>query len=364
MGRRWITSGIITLLSVLAVGCDNKVMDENRDLHRQNVELQAQLDEARRAREAQAPAPVVVAPATAPVPVPVPLSPPTAKPDLGSLVVTEDRAAGTTTVTLPGDVFFDSGRDVIKDSAKGSLDKVVAASESNTLARPFASRATRYRSHRGPPPLEEQSGTVGCASSGGKRLSDRTRHRWFPHHQQGLRRFQTQSHQGAVPPRRGGCHHRMISIVDYGMANLRSVQKGFEQVGIDARLFPGRSRLTRPRESCCPVSARFRMPSPPCGARLDVPILTHIKKGKPFLGICLGLQMLFDVGYEDGEHRGLGVLRGKCVRFNVDQTLHLKVPHMGCNTRSPSVLRLCAIYRLAAASTSFTATTSFPTTRR
>ncbi len=131
MGRRWITSGTIALLSVLAVGCDNKVMDENRDLHRQNVELQAQLDEARRARDAQpapAPAPIVVAPAPAPAPVPEPApTPPPAKPDLGPLVVTEDRAAGTTTVSLPGDVFFDSGQDVIKSSAKGSLDKVVMA---------------------------------------------------------------------------------------------------------------------------------------------------------------------------------------------------------------------------------------------
>ena len=59
--------------------------------------------------------------------------------------------------------------------------------------------------------------------------------------------------------------------------------------------------------------------------------LEHIRAGKPFLGICLGLQMLFDVGYEDGEHQGLGVFRGKCVRFDVDSTLGLKVPHMGWN---------------------------------
>jgi glutamine amidotransferase len=64
---------------------------------------------------------------------------------------------------------------------------------------------------------------------------------------------------------------------------------------------------------------------------LVAPILRHIERGKPFLGICLGLQMLFDVGYEDGEHAGLGVLRGRCVRFDVDQTLGLKVPHMGWN---------------------------------
>jgi glutamine amidotransferase len=64
------------------------------------------------------------------------------------------------------------------------------------------------------------------------------------------------------------------------------------------------------------------------------PIIEHINSGKPFLGICVGLQTLFDVGYEDGTHQGLGVLRGKCVRFDVDQTMSLKVPHMGWNQLS------------------------------
>jgi glutamine amidotransferase len=85
---------------------------------------------------------------------------------------------------------------------------------------------------------------------------------------------------------------------------------------------------------------------------LDRPILRHIEKGKPFLGVCLGLQMLFDVGYEDGEHRGLGVLKGRCVRFDVDETMGLKVPHMGWNqldvrNRSPLVKGLpegCSVY--------------------
>ncbi len=60
-------------------------------------------------------------------------------------------------------------------------------------------------------------------------------------------------------------------------------------------------------------------------------VTRHIERGKPFFGICLGLQMLFDVGYEDGEHAGLGILPGQCVRFDVDQTMRLKVPHMGWN---------------------------------
>jgi len=125
----------------------------------------------------------------------------------------------------------------------------------------------------------------------------------------------------------------MISIVDYGMANLRSVQKAFEQVGIAAQIISEPEQIDAARRIVLPGVGAFQDAIATLRARsLDVPILSHIKKGKPFLGICLGLQMLFDIGYEDGEHRGLGVLRGKCVRFDVDQTLHLKVPHMGWNT--------------------------------
>jgi imidazole glycerol-phosphate synthase subunit HisH len=124
----------------------------------------------------------------------------------------------------------------------------------------------------------------------------------------------------------------MISIIDYGMANLRSVQKGFEHVGAAASI------ISRPEE----IESADRLVLPGVGAFADAvatlreknlvdPILQHIKAGKPFLGICLGLQMLFEVGFEDGEHRGLGVLPGRCVRFDVDEKLGLKVPHMGWN---------------------------------
>lgn len=130
MDMRWKIAGTV-LLAIVVTGCQNQLAEENRALHAQNVELQSQLDEAnRRLREtpppaAPAPAPVTVAPQPAPPPTPAPA--PMPRPDLGTLEVTEDARAGTTTVTLPGDVFFDSGKDVIKDSAKPSLDKVVAA---------------------------------------------------------------------------------------------------------------------------------------------------------------------------------------------------------------------------------------------
>jgi glutamine amidotransferase len=124
----------------------------------------------------------------------------------------------------------------------------------------------------------------------------------------------------------------MISIIDYGMANLRSVQKGFESVGVSAQI------ISKPEQ----VKKADKVVLPGVGAFADAvrtmrdtelagPIIDHINSGKPFLGICLGLQMLFDVGYEDGTHQGLGVLRGKCVRFDVDRTMGLKVPHMGWN---------------------------------
>ena len=125
----------------------------------------------------------------------------------------------------------------------------------------------------------------------------------------------------------------MIAILDYDMANLRSVQKGFEHVGArEARI------ISTPQE----VEQADKLVLPGVGAFADAvrtlrerglvePILRHIERGKPLLGICLGLQMLFDVDYEDGEHRGLGVLRGKVVRFEVDRTQNLKVPHMGWN---------------------------------
>src|SRR5690349_15995498 len=121
-----------------------------------------------------------------------------------------------------------------------------------------------------------------------------------------------------------------IAIVDYGMANLRSVQKAFEHVGTRAAI------VSRPEE----IESVDKIVLPGVGAFADAvvtlresglaaPILRHIERGRPFLGICLGLQMLFDVGYEDGEHEGLGVFRGEVVRFDVPR--EFKVPHMGWN---------------------------------
>jgi len=123
-----------------------------------------------------------------------------------------------------------------------------------------------------------------------------------------------------------------IAIIDYGMANLRSVQKAFEQVGATAEIISTPEQVDRADKIVLPGVGAFQDAIATLRQHeLPEPILRHIERGKPFLGICLGLQMLFDVGYEDGEHKGLGVLKGKCVRFDVDERLGLKVPHMGWN---------------------------------
>jgi glutamine amidotransferase len=121
-----------------------------------------------------------------------------------------------------------------------------------------------------------------------------------------------------------------ILIVDYGMANLRSVQKAFEKVGQAAEISGDPSRVGEADKLVLPGVGAFRDAIARLReARLAEPIVDHLRGGKPFFGICLGLQLLFTVSHEDGEHRGLDYFPGEVVRF---PTLPgLKVPHMGWN---------------------------------
>jgi len=122
----------------------------------------------------------------------------------------------------------------------------------------------------------------------------------------------------------------MIVVVDYGMGNLRSVQKGFEKVGKravvsrDAAAVRNAERLVLPGVGAFPECMKNL-------ARFDLidPILEFMASGRPFLGICLGLQLLFDESEEFGIHEGLKVVPGTVKVF--DRGMGLKIPHMGWN---------------------------------
>jgi glutamine amidotransferase len=122
----------------------------------------------------------------------------------------------------------------------------------------------------------------------------------------------------------------MIAVVDYQMGNLRSVQKAFERVGHGAIVTCDPADVERADKIVLPGVGAFEDAIAELRRReLVEPIKEAIVRGKPFLGICLGLQLLFDVSYEGGRHEGLGVLRGEVVRFDLPP--EFKVPHMGWN---------------------------------
>jgi len=127
----------------------------------------------------------------------------------------------------------------------------------------------------------------------------------------------------------------MIAIIDYGMGNLRSVQKGFEKVGFEAVVTAEPKKVLEADRVVLPGVGAFRdcMKNLEQGGFIE-PILKVIREGRPFLGICLGLQLLFTESEEFGLHAGLNVIPGRVVRFPEGMRQgdeELKVPHMGWN---------------------------------
>lgn len=125
----------------------------------------------------------------------------------------------------------------------------------------------------------------------------------------------------------------MIAIVDYGMGNLRSVEKGFLKVGIPVMVTSRPDEVQRADGVVLPGVGAFRdcMRELTNLSLVDA-VVDSIRKGKPYLGICLGLQVLFSESEEFGRCRGLDIMRGKVVRFSSQKgDNNLKVPHMGWN---------------------------------
>lgn len=123
----------------------------------------------------------------------------------------------------------------------------------------------------------------------------------------------------------------MIVIIDYGMGNLRSVQKALEAVGHTAEITSDPDRVRLASKAILPgVGAFADAASELRRTGLGEAFREAVHSGKPCLGVCLGLQLLFDHSEEDGLHEGLGLLRGTVVRFV--SAPGLKIPHMGWNT--------------------------------
>lgn len=126
----------------------------------------------------------------------------------------------------------------------------------------------------------------------------------------------------------------MMVILDYGMGNLRSAQKGFEKAGYAATLSEDPADLAAADGIVLPGVGAFK----DCYEGLESkgfvePLLAAVAGGTPLLGICVGMQLLFEESEEGAGSRGLGILPGKVVRF--PQTDGLKIPHMGWNLLEP-----------------------------
>ena len=128
----------------------------------------------------------------------------------------------------------------------------------------------------------------------------------------------------------------MIALIDYGAGNVRSVAKALQAVGADVVVTPTPDVVLEADKVVLPgVGAFADCMESLTRLRMIESIRQVVASGTPFLGICVGMQVLFEYGEELGGHEGLGLLPGSVVRFNVD--VSLKVPHTGWNLIEPTV---------------------------
>ena len=120
----------------------------------------------------------------------------------------------------------------------------------------------------------------------------------------------------------------MIAIIDYGMGNLRSVEKAFQFLGFAARVIDNPAETINASHLVLPGDAAFgdAMRNLNDGGWVEC-IEQGVKSSKPFLGICVGLQLMFEESEEMGTHKGLGLLPGKCTRFPAGE----RIPQIGWN---------------------------------
>lgn len=123
----------------------------------------------------------------------------------------------------------------------------------------------------------------------------------------------------------------MISIIDYGAGNLQSVEKALRHIGCDCQVTADPGRLLESDAAVLPGVGSFGDAMDQLRSRgLEEPIHRFVESGKPFLGICLGLQILFEESQESPGVKGLGLLKGKILRLPKESGL--KIPHIGWNS--------------------------------
>jgi len=121
----------------------------------------------------------------------------------------------------------------------------------------------------------------------------------------------------------------MIAVIDYKMGNVRSVAKALEAVGAKVQVTSSASKLRKAKALVLPGVGAFSAGMGNLRKMKLIPEINRaIEQAKPFLGICIGLQLLFTISQEHGRHKGLNIVSGKVVRFKSN----LKIPHMGWNT--------------------------------
>ena len=124
----------------------------------------------------------------------------------------------------------------------------------------------------------------------------------------------------------------MVGIIDYGVGNLFSLRSSFAAIGAEAFVSGDPAELSKADRLILPgVGAFGDAVRKLRDSGLDVFVKEQAACGKPLMGICLGMQLLFEKSYEYGEHEGLGLLKGQVVGMSGRLPADLKIPHMGWN---------------------------------
>lgn len=127
----------------------------------------------------------------------------------------------------------------------------------------------------------------------------------------------------------------MIAIVDYGVGNLFSLQSSFKAIGAEAKLTSDKTELENADKIVLPGVGAFGDAAEKLfSSGLAETVIEQARRGKPILGICLGMQLLFEKSYEYGEHKGLGLIKGEIRPIAEAIPAGYKIPHIGWNALS------------------------------